>query len=1376
MKTKYIFGLLAVFAFAFAFEANAGPLRLALGEARVFQFSETDPKYLQALSIAAAQEAQEEVDVEKKLELDEDLKPEDFGLTDIGILPTNPFYFVKDIRRGVGSLFTRDPGKKAELKLRYAAEKLLEAKKVAQKEGASDEDKEYAIENFRHELDEVKHRIGIASEALDDEKAIELSKKVLDATFKYGKSLGNIEKNVSPELFDFVKKAKDASSEALASTFKLAEPEVVSNQLVEVLDKQGGSEFKDFKNLEVLKEVEGKVSENAKEAIKTAQDNALNRLQAELEKFEATKNSIFEEFVKESGGSEIRHLEIINELEARPISKGLREVISDAKEHVFSKAETRLNGLSQENKERFVEHLGEGNLEDFRILRELQNNIDSGVVSGISNVASRAEEEFVKKIESTGQNETQKREFLGSIERFHDAKSISVLNEIEKLIPNDKKNIFAELKNKAAQEIRNDVNRAANSSQRQYVYDALAGDHPEEFAALDEFGSDVNAPFDISSFIERIKSAQYGIMQNKIENITDKDRLAKYEKEFRNDVPDYASFRRVFEQRRVIFDSPEKALKKIEEAEKALAEFRGVRSSLPYDTAYKGGEFDQMLRDIEGILAHAERKLETARTVLSYDDIGRAFGEAQSAENIARDGIALAQKYKSGVKETKCPFYYPPSSNFCPNGVVIHQTDQNGCPLPPRCEIRESQECPFINYSAQSACPSGTHREAFKDEKGCYALGKCVPDRVTCQAYFEGYVFDKLANSCKKESSSGCSDPFTYRTLDECTKAHSRVNVCPALPTVESCPAGERKIITYSSPECGVYYGCEKDTTTGKNWIEHIWNFIDGTERSMILNRTDSEYTSFIKGIHSQCEKISKNRFVWKAGAGNDAPENWQNFGIPDCSGSVVACNNNGVCDANEYYNTCASDCGSAPAGSCSAKTDSASCTATSGCTWAGTYCYYGSSGGESSCNNDGKCSGSESNFSCPKDCPALGNGCYGNASKDPCVSAGCNWSPGDSVTKSYCEPLASGKYCGNGACEVGETFESCAGDCKGFTGACYAYGTESTCKSSGCTWYAKETHSDGPHCDNAAHGQTGGGGGDTSKCVYTTESTCNANTVCAWVAGFGCGARAQCNDKTDNDNDGKIDMADSGCSDNFDNDEFGGVSPILYEDSASLCSDGIDNDKDGFTDLADPSCSAFTTTGTTQCSDGKDNDGDGQVDYPADTGCYGKEDNDETIPTTTTGGGGCGTYVTSATCEANTACDWFGSSCGPTAYTGACGNHTCDTGETSASCPIDCGGSTTSCVSCPSPGTGCWYEGGSCSTCGTVKCSTTTTTTTTTCPSGQYWTGTACAINPSTTTTTCSTGQYWNGTACVANTTTTTTTTCPSGQYWTGTACAINP
>ena len=71
---------------------------------------------------------------------------------------------------------------------------------------------------------------------------------------------------------------------------------------------------------------------------------------------------------------------------------------------------------------------------------------------------------------------------------------------------------------------------------------------------------------------------------------------------------------------------------------------------------------------------------------------------------------------------------------------------------------------------------------------------------------------------------------------------------------------------------------------------------------------------------------------------------------------------------------------------------------------------------------------------------------------------------------------------------------------------------------------------------------------------------------------------------------------------------------PVTYQ-----CNDGIDNDGDGLTDLADPGCENAQDNDeyndpppTTQCSDGVDNDGDGLVDL-ADPGCANAEDNDET-------------------------------------------------------------------------------------------------------------------------------------------------------------------
>ncbi|WP_372880299.1 hypothetical protein [Psychromonas sp.] len=92
-----------------------------------------------------------------------------------------------------------------------------------------------------------------------------------------------------------------------------------------------------------------------------------------------------------------------------------------------------------------------------------------------------------------------------------------------------------------------------------------------------------------------------------------------------------------------------------------------------------------------------------------------------------------------------------------------------------------------------------------------------------------------------------------------------------------------------------------------------------------------------------------------------------------------------------------------------------------------------------------------------------------------------------------------------------------------------------------------------------------------------------------------------QCADGFDNDGDGLIDMADSGCASFTDTSEF----------ADNECDDGLDNDGDGLIDVADSGCSSFSDTSEfadNECDDGLDNDGDGLTDV-ADQGCFSASD-----------------------------------------------------------------------------------------------------------------------------------------------------------------------
>jgi hypothetical protein len=155
----------------------------------------------------------------------------------------------------------------------------------------------------------------------------------------------------------------------------------------------------------------------------------------------------------------------------------------------------------------------------------------------------------------------------------------------------------------------------------------------------------------------------------------------------------------------------------------------------------------------------------------------------------------------------------------------------------------------------------------------------------------------------------------------------------------------------------------------------------------------------------------------------------------------------------------------------------------------------------------------------------------------------------------------------------------------------------------------------------------------------------------------------AECKDGSDNDGDGLIDWPDDpGCASKNDKTE---TNPEIE------CDDGSDNaDADSLVDYNDPGCSGPTDNDETDgdCDDTTNNDYDGLVDYPSDPGCTGYSDaselgtvecddgidNDNDTAIDYTNDGGC----SSATDDDET----------------NCGDGVCEGGETSVSCPADCG------------------------------------------------------------------------------------------------------
>ena len=1374
--------------------------------AGIFQFNENDSQYLRALSVAAAVAAAQEVDVAEKINLDENYQPTDFGIENLGFLPNNPLYIFKSLRRGVTSVFTFDPAAQAELKLQFAAEKLLEAKELAERGGISEDTIVRALLNYELELAKVDKEVREAS-GLSDEKREELANSVLDIVTKYHKVLGTFDGSLSSEAFDTIQDARGATAQTFGAVFALGDSDTISEQLVSVLDEQSGSEFKHFKNAEVLKEIAERVPLEAKSAIQNAGDNVLSKLQVQLEQADESQKATFADFVKDVGGSEVRHLEVINELEVRPVSDEVRDMVAGIKEEVLEKNEEGVSTFTPEQKEKFLSHLIGGTLENVRVLKEIENNVSEGVFAGLERVRAQATEGLKQKFEEAGTNEAQKQEFNASIERFHDAKSLSVLEEMSALIPDDKKEFFNLLKQKAAEEIRRDIENARNASQREVIYKSLAGDHPEDIAALNSFGNDAGIAASMRGVLDGLRAAQYGRVEERVKNTTDANRLQQFEGEYQKyqtffeDAPRSFDFSTIFSDRREVFESPDRALQNIDAAQAALTRLEGVIAKLPFDVGFEDGHFDPAIQEIERTRATAERKLSVARTSLEYRDIGRAYGEAQAALQIAENGLRMAEGYREGRREEKkapnflpddyyapaeedggsvargftiynasefsqlcsftggflkskvrcefadgrslevpggafpfrvpaefvpkmseriqpqdgkqtptgCPQLPATFSNFCVGGRILNQYDARGCQMTPRCEYeRQIGGTQCRGYISESSC-SSSGCVWYRDVQGGYCddeahgrvalptdqidmgyrlhptdqtfcggkegyqcsagyrcdlsasagvggYSKCVKGdaQITCQAYFTGWTYESsggVGGQCVQKNASGCSNPFVYTTKEQCERGQ----------TTDVRREGS------------------------SSWTQHPWKFSDGSESSSILDRTDAEYLDFIKSVEAQCMKIPKAKFAWKPGAGNDSATNWQNFGIPDCSGNADAakCGNN-MCEMGETTQSCPTDCGYTGGDTCGGYSTETSCKAVSGCSWTAVSggSVYGGYCALTSTNWTPQCSDSKDNDGDGKvDYPA-DSGCYDkmddmesdnvggasgmqkcfytNATKNSAYVGHTVWCESDYVncrvgSSSGAAFSTSGVSLGapsqcesgwSGGCGMYTSQSSCTGmsGCRWESNACMPVTTSSTSCPSGQWW-------NGSSCVTS----TTGGSGDYGSCAnYATQSSCTAGGAnCKWYTSTGSGGTSYC-----------------------------------YYQS--------------------------TTSSTTSCPSGQWWNG---------TSCQ---------TSTTTGG-----------------------------YEGPAGSSLCPSGQywSGSACV------TSSTTDYSSQQSSCASAGGTWDSGSNYCAMPSTTSGSSSCSSGQYWDGSSCV---SSSTTSCSSGQYWNGSSCV----TTSTTDCPSGQYWNGSSC----
>jgi len=688
----------------------------------------------------------------------------DFGVGLPRILPGNPFYGFKNFTRGVRSFFTFNPEKKAELKLRFANEKIIEVAELAKK--GDFQRVESHLKNYEKDIERAKKLVEKFAEK-NPEMAEKFAEKALKYQLKHQILLEKFEKGASGEQLERIReirgKVLEHTGEILGT---IDDPEKMKRAVLRAIDERG-SAFKPLRNLEVLKAVEEKVPEKAKEAIRHAQENSIKRFRNKFEALPDEERKHLAEYIEHVGGDETLYLKIFDRIKFAEIDEDAAEHLVEAKEKLYSRFENRLKEAAEKNPElakQFFRHFEEGDIEDIRIIKDLERNIDPALTKHIIEAKEKAFGKFRDQI--AGFDTPEKREIFFREKfapRFSDLNQIELFEELEEVLPKEKQEIARDLKERMVEHMRNRLEDAKGEETRRARLRSIIGDSPEHLQILEGIRSALG-----DKISDDLISIQARHFEDRIEHIEDPGRLQLFKsqleeredlrsiiQQFRPEFFEKLEARELETQRNI---GREHAQIRIEEAERRLSEL-SQKAEYAFDDL-PDEERERFRAKLKIVFENSEEHLAAAKETFEQNNFGEAFGQATAALNALRsaeeligstvrlklsalhpvaptptpEGQKRCGKYaRNGISEEHCaicgnnicePFETCTSSSCSENAC----TDDCGPLYCPRdCEKSEIRPCPSIDLvilTKECTAKGGTIARKFDPQ--CGTLPYCA--------------------------------------------------------------------------------------------------------------------------------------------------------------------------------------------------------------------------------------------------------------------------------------------------------------------------------------------------------------------------------------------------------------------------------------------------------------------------------------------------------------------------------------------------------------------------------------------------------------------------------------------------------------------------
>lgn len=184
------------------------------------------------------------------------------------LLPNSPLYFLKDIGRSIQAFFVFSPDKKAELRLDFTNQKIVEIKKLNQLGGSNENALNKALQGYEKETEKLKQAVEVLKK--DNPNNEKLLNKIVEQSFNHQQILSTIKLADSGILG---KTQKSGLNNFTSSFFELASSEKVQTIIENNLNKNFSSLSGRIEKIELINQMDRAVSEDLKKQVIKIQES-----------------------------------------------------------------------------------------------------------------------------------------------------------------------------------------------------------------------------------------------------------------------------------------------------------------------------------------------------------------------------------------------------------------------------------------------------------------------------------------------------------------------------------------------------------------------------------------------------------------------------------------------------------------------------------------------------------------------------------------------------------------------------------------------------------------------------------------------------------------------------------------------------------------------------------------------------------------------------------------------------------------------------------------------------------------------------------------------------------------------------------------------